>query len=78
MKYNPETTKIMYICLSSECNKHKMSEIGEFCDDTIVCEDDTVFTDCLFNKKRFNDDMLIFPDNGRPYVSPKYIKFVIN
>ena len=55
-----------------------MSEIGEFCDDTVVCEDDTAFTDCLFDKKRFNDEMLVYPDNGRPYVSSKYIKFVIN
>ena len=54
-----------------------MSEIGEFCE-TVVCEDDSAFMDCLFDKKRFNDDMLVYPDNGRPYVSPKYIKFAIN
>ena len=34
----------MYVCLSSECNKHKMSEIGEF------CEDDIAFMDCFLDK----------------------------
>ena len=67
----------MCVCLSSECNTHKMTEIGEY-DEVLFCEDDITFTDCLFNKKHFNNDMLIYPDVGRPYVSPKYIKFVIN
>ena len=40
----------MYVCLSSECNEHKMSEIGEFCEGTIVCEDDIAFMHCFFDK----------------------------
>ena len=62
-----------------------MTEIGEY-NEVMFCEDDIAFTDCLFNKKRCNNDLLIYPDVGRPYVSPKYIyiyiymyiKFVIN
>ena len=73
MKYNPETTKIMYVCLSSECNKHKMSEIGKFCDDTIVCEDDIAS-----NEKRFNGDRLVYLDVGRLYVSPNNTNFAVN
>ena len=58
MKYNQETNKIVYVCLSSECNKHKMTEIGEYTD-IVFCEGDIAFTDRWFNKERFNNDMLI-------------------
>ena len=44
MKYNQETNKIVYVCLSSECNKHKMTEIGEYTD-IVFCEGDIAFTD---------------------------------
>ena len=67
----------MYVCLSSECGKNKFTEIGEYME-VFFSEDDIAFTDCLFNKKCFNNSMLIYPDDGkRPFVSPKYIKFVI-
>ena len=76
-KYNPVTNKIMYICLSSECNKDKMTEIREY-NEGLFCEDDIAFADYLFNKKHCNSDVLIYSVVGRPYLSPKYIKFVKN
>ena len=45
VKYNQETNKIVYVCLSSECNKYKMTEIGEY-NEIVFCEDDIAFTDC--------------------------------
>ena len=51
MKYNPETNTILYVCLSSEYRKSKMTEIREYNEDNIVCEDYIAFTGCLFDKK---------------------------
>ena len=43
----------------------------------VTIGDDNVFEDCIFNKKHFRDDMIVYPSLGRPYSHPLYIDFVI-